>query len=215
MGTVLTVYSHNAFKRFLLPAVNDSDYTLLLAENLFSIQRDIKLNLEVRDNKWYFVRSEHYELSCMDESVDCYSTHFQNDADSKKNEFKLFVDNEHIVTIVVNVVDDYFSPYVHYQLPPDGSVITIGREADNTMCYDYRGTNQVSQVQTVIFKSGNEVVVQDNNSVNGTFVNNRRIEGSCKLAFGDCIDIFELRIVCLGDSIAVNVSESGVKVNKD
>ncbi|MBP5291744.1 MAG: hypothetical protein J6Y90_03915 [Lachnospiraceae bacterium] len=62
MSTIITVYSHDAFKRYLLPAINDADYSLLLAESLFNIAKDIELKMEVRDNNWYFVFSEDYDL---------------------------------------------------------------------------------------------------------------------------------------------------------
>ena len=208
MGTVLTIYSQNAFKRFLLPAINDADHTVLITENLFGISTDIELRLEIRDNKWYFVPSEKYDLVCLDPAVNCYTQPLENDEDGKKNEFKLLVDDNHIITVIANVMQDYFASYNHYLVPPEGSTVTIGRSEEASICYDYLGTSQVSVIHAAIFINNGDVILSDNESANGTFLNNRRIMGSAKLKFGDCVDIFGLRLVFLGDRFAVNVNES-------
>ncbi|WP_026517592.1 type VII secretion protein EssC [Butyrivibrio sp. MC2021] len=215
MGTVLTIYSQNAFKRFLLPAINDADHTVLISENLFGISKDIELRMEVRDNKWYFRMSERYDLECLDPEVDCYASPIQDDANCKKNEFKLLVEGNHIITVIANNVEDYFAAYNHYYVPSQGSTITIGRNSDTTLCYDYMNTNQVSAIHAAIFINNGDVILSDNESANGTFLNNRRLIGSQKLVFGDCVDIFGLRMVFLGNKFAVNVFESGVKVDEN
>ncbi|MDC7292487.1 type VII secretion protein EssC [Butyrivibrio sp. DSM 10294] len=214
MGTVLTIYSQNAFKRFLLPAINDADHTVLISENLFSISTDIELKMEIRDNKWYFRRSEKYDLECLDPTVDCYRNPLQNDTNSKKNEFKLLVEGAHIITVIANNVEDYFASYNHYYVPCEGQTITIGRNENTTLSYDYMNTCQVSAIHAAIFVNNGDVILSDNESANGTFLNNRRLIGSDRLAFGDCIDIFGLRIVFLGNKFAINVFESGVKVDE-
>ena len=117
MGTVLTIYSQNAFKRFLLPAINDADHTVLISENLFSISTDIELKMEIRDNKWYFRRSEKYDLECLDPTVDCYRNPLQDDTNSKKNEFKLLVEGAHIITVIANNVEDYLRPTIIIMFP--------------------------------------------------------------------------------------------------
>ena len=47
MSTILNVYSTNAFKRFLLPAINDSTYSILLSKGIFQMDRNIELKLEL------------------------------------------------------------------------------------------------------------------------------------------------------------------------
>ena len=54
MSIVLSVYSKNAFKEFVLPAVNNTEVTLLLEHYIFQIRSDIQLKLEVLDGEWYF-----------------------------------------------------------------------------------------------------------------------------------------------------------------
>lgn len=54
MSVILSVYSKNAFKEFVLPAENDTEVTLLLEHSMFQIRKDIALKLEVLDGKWYF-----------------------------------------------------------------------------------------------------------------------------------------------------------------
>ena len=51
MSVILSVYSKNAFKEFVLPAENDTEVTLLLEYSMFQIRKDIALKLEVLDGK--------------------------------------------------------------------------------------------------------------------------------------------------------------------
>jgi S-DNA-T family DNA segregation ATPase FtsK/SpoIIIE len=214
MSTIITVYSHDAFKRYLLPAINDADYSLLLAESLFNIAKDIELKMEVRDNNWYFVYSEDYDLEYLTEKGDCYEESLESSAQSGKNELKLMIEGRHILSIRITTSDEYFSTYEHYSLIGLRGPVTIGRDSSNIICFGFEGKQFVSTMHAQIYSTGGVYVFQDNSSANGSFVNNRRVDVPVQLNFGDCIDIFGLRIVFLGNSIAVNVSESGAKVNE-
>ena len=58
MGFVLSVYSKNAFKEFVLPAVNNTEITLPLEHYIFQNRDDIGLKMEVIDGNWYFRNGE-------------------------------------------------------------------------------------------------------------------------------------------------------------
>ena len=54
MSVILSVYSKSALKEFVLPAVNNTELSLLLEGSVFQVQEDIELKLEVLSGEWYF-----------------------------------------------------------------------------------------------------------------------------------------------------------------
>ena len=214
MSTIITVYSHDAFKSFLLPAINDADYSILLAESLFNTARDIELKLEIRDNKWFFVCSDDYEIKYLTGDESCFDKSLEDNAAEGNNEFRILDGGRHVLSIMVRVSDEYFSVYEQYSLVGVSGPLMIGRDPSNAICFGSTGKQFVSSRHAQLESTGAGFAFLDNDSANGSFLNNRRVTGAQVLKFGDCIDIFGLRIVFLGDSIAVNVLESGAKVNE-
>ena len=51
MNLVLTVYGISAFKEYLLPSMDNTNYSIVIEGALFEIGDDISLNLEVVDNR--------------------------------------------------------------------------------------------------------------------------------------------------------------------
>ena len=47
MSTIITVYGRNAFKEFLLPAINNADTSIILAQNVFHLGKNLEILLEV------------------------------------------------------------------------------------------------------------------------------------------------------------------------
>ena len=64
--------------------------------------------------------------------------------------------------------------------------IKIGRSNDNEIVID---DNSVSRNHAIIFVSENAIMIQDNNSTNGTFINGRRIQGSSPLQTNDILKV--------------------------
>lgn len=62
MGYKLLIYNRNAYKEYLLPAVNNADYKIHLERNLYDFSEDAELWLEVIDLSWHFVFSEKYSI---------------------------------------------------------------------------------------------------------------------------------------------------------
>jgi len=214
MSTILTIYSHNAFKRFLLPAINNSDYSILLSDRLFDIDTNIDLRLEVADDNWYFASTDDYVIEHVDSKEDCYENPIQDGTSSDQGAYKLLIDGKHIISIIARITDNYFSEYEMYSIKDLPTPIDIGREKSCMISYDFAGKNLLSTDHALIFKSGDKVLFRDNETANGSFINNSRVFEDTELKFGDCIDIFGLRIVFFGDKIAVNVIESGAVINE-
>ncbi|WP_035765611.1 FtsK/SpoIIIE domain-containing protein [Butyrivibrio sp. NC2002] len=214
MSTILTIYSHNAFKRFLLPAINNSDYSILLSDRLFDIDTNIDLRLEVADDNWYFASTDDYVIEHVDSKEDCYENPIQDGTSSDQGAYKLLIDGKHIISIIARITDNYFSEYEMYSIKDLPTPIDIGREKSCMISYDFAGKNLLSTDHALIFKSGDKVLFRDNETANGSFINNSRVFEDTELKFGDCIDIFGLRIVFFGDKISINVIESGAVINE-
>ncbi|MCR4891172.1 MAG: FHA domain-containing protein [Lachnospiraceae bacterium] len=205
MSTVLTLYSYRAFKRFLLPAINDANHSLLLSASLFNLERDIELKLEVIDYKWAFLKPEGCELRFQDESA-CYGSILRSG-----DMLKLYIKGKFLISILVRQTDQYFSVYEKYSLRDLSKPITIGKVSSSDISYDspYLGINHGRIVYTT------EGAYYENlDQENGSFVNHLRVDGSIPLEPGDCIDIYGLCIVFLGSVIAVNIHETGVSVKE-
>ena len=85
----------------------------------------------------------------------------------------------------------------------------IGRTDDNDICY---ANKFVSGKHAVLSYDGENWTVADSNSVNGTFVNGRRIQTET-LHPGDLIYIMGLRIAVGHGFLAVNDPEGKVRIN--
>lgn len=204
MSTVLTAYGNNAFKQFLLPAIDNADYSVILSSEMFGMDRDIDLRLEIIDGKWFFLFDEHYQLEDADSGNSCFEKEVYDGAI-----IRIVANGTYVISVIIRKIEEYFSSYDHYQLQDE--VVTIGSESSNTISYDY--LNLISPKHAQIEKRESAIYVTDLNTENGTFVNNRRISGSIPLSFGDCVDIYGLRLVCLGDVLAVNRIQAGVVVD--
>lgn len=213
MSTILTIYSYHAFKRFLLPAINDADYSILLAESLFHIDQNLNLRMEVVDNKWFLLPSEIYSLQTVQGDMNpVYGYSLDQLCKGGNSTLQLFLNGRHALSILVRITDEFFSPYTHYDLSSVREPLSIGRDPDNMICFDYEDQHYLSGKHARIIKKNGILYFEDLHSANGSFINNKRVIESVPVNYGDCIDIFGLRIVCLGNRIAVNIKESGAKV---
>ncbi len=206
MSTILTVYSSKAFKRFLLPTINDADYSVLLFSGLFNSEKDIELKMEVMDHRWTFLPSDDYELRFQNGSLP-YGTGL-SDGDI----IKLSIDGQYVISIIVTLTDKYFSVYEKYSLKGITRPITIGSDLYNDISYS---SNLISAHHAKIIINENSAHFEDSGSPNGSFVNNVRVDGAVPLSFGDSIDLYGLRIVYLGDMIAINSNDNDITVRKD
>ncbi len=206
MSVVLSVHSPKAFKEFLLPAVNNADYSIILNNDIFVLDQDIELHMEVIDHNWHFLPSEDYRIE---------------DTVTKENVFGKDLQDNDLLTVILSggerlsVMVDEMSSFFHvfekYDLR-DAGEITIGKNENSVIRYDTR--NLVSREHAVIRKSGEQFILEDRSS-NGVFVNSVRMVGSRQLEFGDYINIFGLRIVFLDTLIAVHAQAEQVVVNEN
>lgn len=206
MSFVLSIHSMKAYKKILLPAINNAEYSIVLNKEIFGIPHDIELNLEVIDYEWKFIVSEEYLLINSFTEENSYGKILQ---DKDLLSITLPYCQERL-TVMVTKEDSSFYVYKKYDIRAN-SVITIGKSETNDIQYDT--LNVVSREHAIIKRNGKEFVLEDI-SANGVFVNDVRICGAKKLEFGDYINIYGLCIVYLDGIIAINVGEKNVRINE-
>ncbi len=199
MSIVLSIYSKNAFKEFVLPAENNTEISLLLEQYIFQLKNDIVLKLEVLDGSWYFQE--------MEERIHQNDKDYDRKALEDNDTYTLVSKDEEILAIMVRVVESSFCVYRKYSLK-DISKVTIGADTGHAITYSacYAGAQIISGNHAEFVKQKERWIVNDQ-SRNGVFVNDARIHGSRVLEFGDRINIWGLHIVYLGDILSVNEDE--------
>ncbi len=196
MSIVLSAYTQNAFCEFLLPAVNNTDTEIVLKKSVFDFSNDVVLNLEVVDKGWHIKDTDSYYMTIQQgeegrplKNGDILTVHEKNG-------------NE--ISVIVRETECSFSVFKKYDISNVQS-LSIGNEAGNHIVYQY--LSLVSRHHAVLQRTQQGFCIQDTSS-NGTFVNEKKIHGVQELHIGDCINIFGLKIVYLGNLIAVFSPES-------
>lgn len=206
MSIVLSAYVQSAFCEFLLPAVNNADTEIELQKGIFSLQEDVILHLEVADKEWFLRETEKYTFSTqrVEQGADTKSgqgTRSGNGMPLKNGDIiTVFEKNGGRISLIVRETEVAFSVFRKYDISAFQS-LTVGNESDNQIVYRFQGL--VSGHHAVLQRTAQGFCVQDVSS-NGTFVNGRKVNGAAELQIGDCINIFGLKIVYLGNLIAVH-----------
>ena len=60
---LIMVFKGAAFKEYVLPNVDNIDYSVVLDKNLFGLRKDIELHLENKMKTWYIKSGDDYSLS--------------------------------------------------------------------------------------------------------------------------------------------------------
>jgi DNA segregation ATPase FtsK/SpoIIIE, S-DNA-T family len=203
MGIILSVYTSDAFKEFLLSARNNEDYSVILSKKIFKLKNDLELLLEVVDHKWYFHLTDNYSLQIGEKDY--------NNSPIQDGEIYELTTNEGVKISIISTESNHtFAVFDKYDIS-QCSEITIGKSESRDIQYDAFGL--VSRNHAVI-KRQNGLFVLEDQSQNGTYVDSVLIQGSRQLMFGDCISVFGLQLVFLGDVLAVNASNDSLKINK-
>lgn len=203
MGMILSVHSIKAFREYLLPAVNNMDYSVVLSRDIFKLEKDVKLDLETIEGSWFFSKTGDYRLEEAREKVD-YFEHALKDKDL----LTITLPGNERLSIMIEETDNSFSVFEKYDIDACETV-TIGKGEENDIRYDK--LNLVSKNHAVIRKNGERYILEDT-STNGVFVNSVRIAGNKQLEFGDSINIFGLSMIFLNHILAVNSHEENVFV---
>ena len=184
----------DGYKEFILPNTDNTDCSIYLDQTIFNLQKSISVRFEVIHGDWSIIASgNEYEIIYHKQSVP-----------------RVMLRGRELVTlktphgeIIKGLTFDSeltLSPFEKYSMK-GMSEIRIGKDLDNHVVYDFY--NLVSKAHCVINRSGRAAYVSDLSS-NGVYVNNSRVNNRMDLSFGDSIDIFGLRMIYLGDILALS-----------
>lgn len=195
MSLVLSVYSKGAFKEYILPSLNNSDYSIVLYNDYFQIAEDFKLELEVLDNEWKFKKNSGYTINIGDA---VYKGETLTDSDI----LQIKTRNNEDISIIVKNIEDSFNAYKKFRLR-NISEINIGQSSKCDIVYNNLGMISHDHAQIVKTSEGYKIV---NKSPNGIYVNAAKVDKEVTLNFGSFINILGLHMVFLGDVLAVDTS---------
>ncbi len=196
MSIVLSVYSKNAFKEFVLPAVNNTEISFRLERGIFQILEDIQLKLEVLDGKWYF--------QAMEERIHTNQEDYSGKCFEDQDTYTLVSKEKEVLAIMIRMIETPFYAYDKFRLN-DITRVTIGKVDENAVIYSafYGGAQIISGNHAELMKQQGRWILNDR-STNGVFVNDIRVHGNQVLEFGNRINIWGLHMVFLGDVLAIS-----------
>ncbi len=206
MSMILSVHSTKAFQEFLLPAVNNAENSIILDNQIFSLEKDIELRMEVIEGCWHFLHSEVYRIEDTVNHVEYFGITLR-DGDL----LTVLLPGAERISVMIDETESCFKVFEKYDIQGIDR-ITVGRNETNDIVYNTR--NLISGEHAVLRQTGTQCILEDR-SANGVFVNSRRIVGSRQLEFGDCVSIFGLSMVYLSNILAVNSQNDGFHVDHE
>lgn len=205
MVTILSVFTSTSFKEIRLPNLVNTDYYFKLYKDIFNILSDVEIHLENINGLWEFVEDSQYSILKENER-------YEGQALRDQDIFHIVTEESENITIIVREVQYSISVFNKYALDHVDE-ITIGKNDDMDICYDYQG--MVSRFHAKICRdsSGNWMI--ENKSVNGIYVNSTLVCETTRLSFGDLISFMGLHIMILGNCIAIDQANYDMKINTD
>ena len=204
MGYVIAVYTKEAFKEFLLPSTNNADYDLVLHKDEFLLRDDLHIQFEVMDNIWRICPGKQYRLFSEQEIKSPCKI-------NGTSIFRVVASSGEKISLMVRTMINPFPAYQKYDIS-GLNTITIGKNPDNLICYNYRG--MISGLHAVLRKSGSRWIIESKGQ-NGVYVNSSIVIGEMPLSFGDFINIIGLHAVFLGNCLAIDVSREEMLIRTD
>lgn len=204
MSYLLTAVFENGFCELYLPDVDNRKVPLEIKPYISGRDDDVILPVEVWDGIWTFTSDGKYAITQNETKIDKIAI---SDGMFVNCEFK----DGQIFSLTAEEITDGNTQFKKYFLRPDTQMkITIGKDDSNTISYNNKF---VSPKHAEIAFSQEGAIIKDLESMNGTFINGRMLNGEKKLIFGDVIYIIGLKIIFLGNTIAINNPKNSCKVN--
>lgn len=203
MGMIISIYSKNAFKEYLLPSLNNADYTIVLEKEYFKIKDSVKVSLEVLNEEWR-IKKGFYKLRKNDGN-------YTGQVLCNHDVLTMETSHNETISLIAKEALSVFHAYEKYSVR-NVERICIGNAPDNDIVFNY--LKMVSREHTVIEKKNGEFIIV-NKSPNGTYVNANRIDTETRLQFGDYINIMGLHIIFLGNILAIDVRNKDIRLNKN
>lgn len=206
MGYRLLLYNRKAYKECLLPAVNNTDHKLYLEGKAYGLPWDVELCLEIIDLSWQFVVSKQYSVQ------DTNGNALKILKGGQKGYLELC--NGHRIDFCVIEEKSSFWSYQKYTLEDISQILVGSKVTDDIYISSPMHSMPVDYAKLVkdgkywflhLFKSARHSSI---------YVNHVRINGNRQLAFGDRIELFGLKMIFLGNILAVNSRQSGCRIKE-
>ena len=203
MSLVLAIHSINNIYEYFLPGINNRKIGVEIPASATGYASDISLDLEVWNGVWQINESDGFAVFKDKEKKESVLLQMglALTCENKRS-------GERIYIVVEGMYEGYsgFDKYYFKQ-----GKYGVGRDEGNEIRYNSR--NLVTGRHAVLTRGPNNVCNITDNSSNGTFVNGKKISGTQKLNFGDVIYIIGLKIVYLGEIIAINNPAEPAKIS--
>lgn len=194
MSYVLIVYLNAGVQEIFLPNVQNRSVSIGLERDIIGGSNgEVALSLDVFDDVWT-IRPNRKVLF---ESPLTLTDGLRVDA-------KISGTNEQIA-IFAEKLDVERTTFKKYLIPL-GEPVTVGSNDTNSIVYNTR--NLVTSVHMHLERSEYGARLIDR-SKNGTFVNSKRVKGQQDLQYGDMIYVLGLKLIWLGNILAVNQPREG------
>ncbi len=204
---LLTTVFENGFQEIYLPSVDNRSHPVEIRPSISGLTKDVTLHLEVWSGVWTLKGSSQFDIT-VDETVVSEAVLEQGmllNCTVKGTEV--------VFSLTVDVADPGNTTFDKYFFDTNSlPFVAIGSGINsNTIVY---GNRFCSPSHAEISSIEGNVFIEDKNSVNGTFVNGRLLAQKQQLVYGDVIYIVGLKIVFLGNVLAVNNPKGECSVNE-
>lgn len=198
---IIVVFGTDVYKEYVLPNLLDTEYSVTLEAGIFHLRKDMELLLEVDSQGWKYLPAGEYRIERRTEEE--YISHGEiAELITLKNEkLQLIAADFHPGFLVLEKFD-----------LAGTAQITIGKQEDNTICYNFQ--NLISGYHGILERRADGFYIQDI-SANGVFCGYKKIQGSRRLRFGDCINIFGLQLIFLDELLAVGTNYGEMKIKTE
>ncbi|MDR1728464.1 MAG: type VII secretion protein EssC [Acidobacteriota bacterium] len=196
MSLLLTTVFENGFQEIYLPGVDNKTVPIDIRPHISGWAKDITLPLDVWNGVWTLHGSKQFAIMRDERPVD-----------EAVLEPGLLLncqlaDGETMFSLTVEEVDAGHTQFDKFFLDFGAwPSVNIGSAAGNVIRY---GNQYCSPRHAEIVSENGQAVVRDLGSVNGTFVGGSILSGSRPLKYGDVIYVIGLKIVYLGNVLAIN-----------
>jgi S-DNA-T family DNA segregation ATPase FtsK/SpoIIIE len=206
MSLLLTAFFENGFQEIYLPAINNKTSPIDIRPHISGWRDDITLPLEVWDNNWLIRSSKQFTITVNERPFDSVPIQLGLLLNCNLSGSETIFS---VTVVEAETGNTQFDKFIlDFNLCP---WVKIGSDAGNIVTY---ADQFCSPKHAEIINENGKATVRDLGSVNGTFVNGRLLQGERVLNFGDVIYIIGLKIVYLGNVLAIN-NPKGIRTVDD
>lgn len=196
---IVTTISKNQINSISLPQKVKGQYWL--HETIGNTEERL-VSIEAINDKWILKSTRQVKI------LDAHNNAIKNTAISPLSIYALEKNDGTKVFVFTEPITEDRQIFTKY-LVKDDVELTIGRTEQNDICYSNQA---VSSKHAILSYRRGKWVLQDTNSTNGTFVNEKRIQ-NVELTVGDTIFVMGLKIVIGKNVVAFNDPDGKVQLS--